>query len=182
MAQTISATFADRQSAERAAAELEEIGVTPGQLELRSQEHPGATDVGARLDPNRRSITGALVGSLVLGTVGWILGWLITVLISSAQSTTGAAIVASIGGGIVGWLIGAILVSRAPVEESYFREQRIEQGVTRLTVAPADRDAEVRGILTRNDGSIESPVGGAYERKLRSNADVPSDFSGHATS
>ena len=164
MARTISATFADRQSAERAAADLEAAGFTPAQIDLDARERPGSTDVAHRLQPNSRSITGAVVGALALGTVGWLLGWLITVLIgSSSQSSVGAEIVAAVGGGIVGWLVGAIYVSRAPVEESYYREQRIEQGVTRLSVAPAGRDDEVRRILTRT-GAPLTPDDSAAER------------------
>ncbi len=57
MPRNISATFADRQSAERAAADLEATGFAPAQINLSSQERPGPTDVTHRLAPNRRSIT-----------------------------------------------------------------------------------------------------------------------------
>jgi hypothetical protein len=177
MPRTITAAFADRQSAERAAAELQAAGFAPAQLDLASRERPGATDVTHRLEPNRRSITGAIIGTLVLGTVGWLIGWLIALILGATiQSGIGAEVVASVGGGIIGWLVGAIFLARAPVEESYYREQRLEQGATRLSVAPAGRDDEARRILARSGARLIPDA--ASDRAPRYDPDA----SGRATS
>lgn len=164
MARTISAMFHDRESAERAAADLETAGFAAAQIDMAPQERPGPTDVAERLKPSSTAITGAVTGALILGTAGWLIGGLFATLLSStSQSTIGAALVASLGGGIVGWLVGAILATRAPIEEGYYREQRIERGTIRLTVDAAGRDDEVSRIIIRN-GARPSFVGNASNR------------------
>jgi len=86
------------------------------------------------------------------------------ILSTSAQCSISAEVVAAIGGAVIGWLVGAIYFSRAPVEESYYREERIEQGATRLSVAPAGRDDEARRILARDGARLIPESGGASDR------------------
>ncbi len=114
----------------------------------------------------------------MLGAVGWIIGWLISLILgTSTQGSIGAEVVAAIGGGIIGWLVGAIYFSRAPVEESYCRAERIEQGATRLSVAPAGRDDEARSILALDGARLIPETGGTSDRSPRHD----SNASGRAT-
>jgi hypothetical protein len=151
MTHTLSAIFPSRRSAEHAAADLQRAGFARAQIDLMPQEHSGPTDVVDRLRPTSRSVTGAIVGALVLGAVGWLAGWSISlVLRGGVRSSNSAAIISAICGVIVGCLAGALLATHVPVEGDYYREERLERGVTRLSLNSADREEEARRILGRN--------------------------------
>lgn len=165
MTRNVAASFPDRQSAERAAADLQTAGFPAAEIGMLSQEPTGPTNVRSRLRPNRRSVTGALLGSLILGTVGFLLGWLFIQIVpdishGGTAAAAGAWTTAAIGG-VIGWLWGALVATRAPVEEGYYRARRQEAGATRLIVDAADREDEAWTILRRSGGQN---LGNAIDR------------------
>lgn len=121
-----------------------------------SEEITGPTNVRSRLRPNRRSVTGAIIGCLVLGALGFFLGWLFIQIVPDIGHGGGIAAAGAwttaIIGGIVGLLLGALVATRAPVEESYYRARRQEAGATRLVVNAEGREDEAWQILRRSGG------------------------------
>ena len=134
-----------------------------------SEEITGPTNVTSRLRPNRRSVPGAIIGCLVVGAVGYFLGWLFIQIVPDIGHSGGIAAAGAwttaIIGGIVGLLLGAIVATRAPVEESYYRARRQEAGATRLVVDAAGREDAAWQILRRNGG--QEFAGSGLDRTAR---------------
>src|SRR5262245_23286031 len=110
MTWTISGAFADRETAERAAADLQAAGLDTARMTLVPLDQPEPTSAGRALRPSKRSISGGILGSLVLGAVGLIVGWAFALLVRHISQTGSINLagptVAALCGIIIGWLLG----------------------------------------------------------------------------
>lgn len=146
MPQAVQGAFPDRRSAERAVVDLQTAGFDLGRMRLASLERPPRRP--RLMAATRRSIVGAIIGSLVLGTIGAIIAWIASQ--AFIGRSTFAVIAVALVAGMIGWLAGALYFSGVRYEEGYFDKERYELGRTLLVVESPGREQAASHLLTRN--------------------------------
>ena len=153
--QTVAGTFATRADAERAAAQLEALGVPRDRITLLS---PGAeaqkavpVDDGER--PGVGRAIGAVVGAGTGAAVGFPLGAAVTMMIPGIGPIIASGIIGALlfgaGGAAVGATLEESLVAGMPRDDLFLYEDALRRGRS-LVIALVDDDAradEARGAL-----------------------------------
>lgn len=166
MAQTLIATFADRDDAEGAIDRLEELGYNPKDMSImmrdsREQEEL-ANDVGA--DPAGGAASGAVTGAAVGGLAGLVSAYAIPTLgaffiggpIAAALGLTGAAAATVSGaatGAVAGGILGALMGLGLSKDDARFYEDRVNEGAILVAVPISDREdsREARDVFEEAD-------------------------------
>lgn len=146
MPQAVQGVFPDRRSAERAVVDLQAASFDLDNMQLSSLERPPRRPPS--MIATRRSIVGAVAGSLVVGTIGAIIAWIASQ--AFIGRSTFAVIAIALVAGMIGWVAGGMLFSGVPYEEGYFDKERYELGQTLLAVASPGREQAASHLLRRN--------------------------------
>ena len=152
--QTVAGTFATRADAERAAAQLEALGVPRDRITLLS---PGADPRRVPTDEGERPGTGAAIGAVVgVGTgaaVGFPLGAAVAMMVPGIGPIIASGIIGALlfgaGGAAVGATLEESLVAGMPRDDLFLYEDALRRGRS-LVIALVDDDAradEARGAL-----------------------------------
>ncbi len=172
MHKTLMAAFSDRDDADRAVTELEEIGYTSKDIsfvtnETKSEVHkvtersdPSAEDVagGAVSGATTGGAIGGLAGLLAgAGVVPALAGLLIGGPIAVALGLTGVAattVSGAVTGALAGGLIGGLTSLGLTEEEATTYERVVKEGGVALAVPlKNDDDGEARDVLEENNAS-----------------------------
>lgn len=154
MPQAVQGVFPDRKSAERAVEDLQADGFDTAAMELSSLERPPRRPRWQTA--TRRSIIGAIIGSLVVGSIGAIIAWIVAQ--AFIGRSTFAVIAIALVAGMIGWAAGGMLVSGVPYEEGYYDKERYELGQTLLAVGAPGHEQAASQVLVRN-GARDVRVG-----------------------
>lgn len=149
MPEAVQGIFPDRRSAERAVVDLQAAGFDTARMQISSVEPPPRRP--RALTATRRSIVGAVVGSLIVGTIGAIIAWIASQ--AFIGNSTFAVIAIALVAGMIGWAAGGLLFSGVPYEEGYYDKERYELGRTVLAVAAPEREQVASQLLARNGAS-----------------------------
>lgn len=159
--------FTDRDNAENAINELQNIGLNPKDISIVMKDTGEgkkiASDTGARIDQG--AVKGVATGAVIGGIAGLLIGvgaiaipgigaLLIGGPIAADLGLTGAAATAASGavtGAVAGGIIGALTKIGVSEEEAKRYEERVKAGAILLAV-PAIRGKEddIEGILSEN--------------------------------
>jgi hypothetical protein len=167
--QTVAGTFATRADAERAAAQLEALGIPRDRITLLC---PGAdphravpTDEGER--PGTGAAIGAVVGAGTGAAVGFPLGAAVTMMIPGIGPIIASGIIGALlfgaGGAAVGATLEESLVAGMPHDDLFVYEDALRRGNSVLIALVEDdtRTERAREVL-RNAGA--EAVDAARER------------------
>ncbi len=160
--------FSDRNSAERAITDLENLGFNPKDISIIMKDQEGARDMARETGSNVAS--GAASGAATGGVIGALAGLLIGIgalaipgigavliggPIAAALGLSGAAATTASGavtGILAGGLVGALTHLGVPEEEARTYEERIRSGAILLAVpVSSDQTQEVTNILQNNN-------------------------------
>ncbi len=154
MPEAVQGIFPDRRSAERAVVDLQAAGFDTARMQIGSVEPPPRRP--RPLTATRRSIVGAVVGSLIVGTIGAIIAWIASQ--AFIGRSTFAVIAIALVAGMIGWIAGGLLFSGVPYEEGYYDKERYELGRTALALAAPGREHVASQLLARH-GARDVRVG-----------------------
>ena len=174
--QSVAASFADRDEAERAINALKDAGFGADQIgvALRDRTAQGelVEDTGTKAAEGATS--GALGGGLLGGIVGWLVGIGALAIPGIGPVVAGGALATALGiaggtaaagagiGAVAGGLVGALVGLGIPEEEAKYFESGFRSGHTLVTVnAGAGRATEAVDILRAHGGDI-GPAGTRY--------------------
>lgn len=149
--------FETKARADRAVAELKEVGFTDADIGMVYRDTEGNTvKTGAADETNAAegAAIGAAAGAGVAGLVSLgmsfgvipVIGPILAMgpLAAALVSAAGGAAVAGIGGALIGWGI--------PEEDATYYEDEVKAGRYLVTVETSDRGDEARAILRRFSG------------------------------
>jgi hypothetical protein len=167
--QTVAATFADRNDAERAVNALKDAGFTGDQIGIALRDRTAQGEMVE--DTGTHAAEGAAAGAVGGGLLGGLLGWLVGIgalaipgvgpvvaggALATALGVAGGTAAAGAGiGAAAGGLVGALVGLGIPEEEARYFEEGFRTGHTLVTVnAGAGRATEAVDILRAYGGDI----------------------------
>src|SRR4029077_4287576 len=131
--QTVAGTFATRADAERAAAQLEALGVPRDRITLLSpgsDPHRVPTDEGER--PGTGAAIGAVVGAGTGAAVGFPLGAAVSMMVPGIGPIIASGIIGALlfgaGGAAVGATLEESLVAGMPRDDLFLYEDALRRG------------------------------------------------------
>jgi hypothetical protein len=131
--QTVAGTFATRADAERAAAQLDAIGIPRDRVTLLSpgsDPHRVPTDEGER--PGMGAAVGAVVGGATGAAVGFPLGAAVTLMIPGVGAVIASGVIGALllgaGGAAIGATLEEQLVSGMPRDDLFLYEDALRHG------------------------------------------------------
>ncbi|MDJ1467130.1 hypothetical protein QNI19_37170 [Cytophagaceae bacterium DM2B3-1] len=166
----LTATFKDRESAERAYEALQRRGYTSDDINLvmsdeARKRHFGdvdSRDKGANTDLGNKSLEAAGAGSAIGGTLGAIAGAIAAIGTTLVIPGLGlvvagplaAALAGAGAGGLTGGLLGALIGAGIPEERAKLYESNIKEGNIVLGVHPkSEEDARYLEQEWRNNNA-----------------------------
>jgi hypothetical protein len=166
---TVAATFADRDDAERAINALKDAGFTGDQIGIAMRDRTAQGELVE--DTGTTAAEGAASGALGGGLLGGLVGWLVGIgalaipgigpvvaggALATAFGLAGGTAVAGAGiGAAAGGLVGALVGMGIPDEEAHYFERGFRSGHTLVTVnAGAGRATEAVDIMRSHGGDI----------------------------
>lgn len=165
MADLITGMFRDRASAERAVADLQNVGYTQNDISIMMNDQTRARDFAA--DTGSKATEGAGVGAGIGGTLGAIIAAVTATGSVAAVAATGglaaplvagplaAALAGAGAGGLGGGLIGALVGAGIPKDRAAQYETDLGAGGILVGVhADATNAARVQQILT-SEGAVD---------------------------
>ena len=151
--QTVAGVFARRADAERAAAQLEAIGIARDRITLIT---PGGdarqvpTDEGEQ--PGMGTALGAVVGAATGAAVGFPLGAAVTLLIPGVGPVIASGLIGAVLLGVSGATVGATLeeslIAGMPRDELFVYEDALRRGQTLVVALVEDDDRADRARQT----------------------------------
>jgi len=148
--QTVAGTFATRADAERAAAQLEALGVPRDRITLLSpgsDPHRVPTDEGER--PGTGAAIGAVVGAGTGAAVGFPLGAAVSMMVPGIGPIIASGIIGALlfgaGGAAVGATLEESLVAGMPRDDLFLYEDALRRGCSVVVALVEDE--------TRADGA-----------------------------
>jgi hypothetical protein len=165
--QTVAGVFSRRDHAERAAAELEALGIPRDRITLLA---PGTeprrvpTDEGE--PPGIGTALGAVVGGATGAAVGFPLGAAVTLLVPGVGAVIASGLIGAVllgaGGAAVGATLEESLMTGLPRDELFVYEDALRQGrsvvvalVENTELAPRARDTLARAGAETTDAARE---------------------------
>jgi hypothetical protein len=164
---TVTATFYDRTTAERAIEDLKHAGIDPNAISVVMSKNTRDTylDDEADVDADKLAQAAAVGGAAGLG-LGAVLGglWLTGVVVATGGvaapmfiagpvfgTLTGAAMGAALGS-----VAGSLMASAVPQSDARAIERDVNNGgIVLIAQVPDDRAAAAREILRRDGGGVE---------------------------
>ncbi len=161
MAQLITGLFHDRDEAERAVSDLQDLGYPQGDISVMMNDRRDARDFAH--DTGTKAAEGAGVGAGIGGTLGAIIAALTATGSVAAVAATGglalplvagplaAALAGAGAGGLTGGIIGGLIGAGIPEDRARYYEEGLSAGGILLGVHAEDVQApEVRRVLERD--------------------------------
>jgi len=153
---TVVGVFRDRQQAERAIAELRQMGFNDDQIGFVMQgQDGGTTTTTSGQAQGENAGAGAATGAVTGGVIGGLIAAAASLLIPGFGPVIAGGILATVLGGAAvgaaaGGLLGALTGLGVPEEEARYYESEVQSGRTLVTVKAGNRYQDVINVLRRN--------------------------------